>query len=106
MQALDSRLWEECSRNQHTGFIPHECWSGEVDTTTAQAPVLLGMQEPPDSHHDVLINLSDDVPQYFSRFERLLEIIDAKQPEAGRQRYQFYLDRGYPLQTHQIQATP
>jgi DNA polymerase-3 subunit chi len=53
----------------------------------------------------VLINLSDDVPAYFSRFERLLEIIDAAKPEPGRKRYQYYLDRGYPLQTHKIQAT-
>lgn len=94
-QRLDSHLWEA----EETGFLPHECWDGQ-DAQTSQ--LLLGCVEPPPSHHGVLINLGDDVPVYFSRFDQLIEIIDAAQPEAGRARYQFYRERGYPLQTHKI----
>ena len=54
---------------------------------------------------DFLINLSNEVPPFFSRFERLAEILDQEEPIllAGRKRYLFYRDRGYNLEYHQLQ---
>ena len=53
---------------------------------------------------DVLINLTPVQPLFFSQFERLAEIIngDEEVKKQGRVRYQFYKDRGYHLDTHQI----
>jgi DNA polymerase-3 subunit chi len=53
----------------------------------------------------VLINLSNDVPPYFSRFKRVAELVsgEASQRSAARERYRFYKDRGYTLNTHEIQ---
>ncbi|MCU7809071.1 MAG: DNA polymerase III subunit chi, partial [Candidatus Thiodiazotropha sp. (ex Semelilucina semeliformis)] len=51
-----------------------------------------------------LIDLSAAIPAFFSRFERVAEIID-KEPQvvtAGRERFRFYRDRGYPLNKHDI----
>jgi len=47
----------------------------------------------------VLINLSDQTPSNFARFERMLEIVADQEAErnAGRERYRFYKERGYPL---------
>lgn len=75
-----------------------------TDETEVNGPLMLGQGEPPISQHDLLINLGDAVPLSFSRFDRVYEVIDAAEPEAGRARYQFYRDRGYPLQTLKITA--
>ena len=52
----------------------------------------------------VLINLRADPPSFFSRFERLAEIvgIDETDVEAGRTRFRFYRERGYELRTHSL----
>ena len=63
-----------------------------------------GSSEPPASYDGVMINLGLDVPEFFSRFERVLEIVDAD-PSArskSRERYKFYRDRGYELATHNL----
>ena len=101
---LETELWEGTWGREEQHFVPHECWSVSAEQQTNDAALLLGTEEPPASHYDLLINLSDDVPLYFSRFEHVLEIIDANAPEAGRRRYQFYQERGYPLQTFKIPA--
>jgi DNA polymerase-3 subunit chi len=48
-----------------------------------------------------LINLDDEWPPFFSRFERLVEIVGTEEDNKvkARARYKFYKDRGYPLQT-------
>lgn len=94
---LDTQLRSHVQQNG----LAHARWNGD---NSPAAQLLLGQAEPPISHHDVLINLGDDIPLYFSRFDRVLEIVEAAQPEAGRARYQFYRERGYPLQTHKITA--
>lgn len=96
-QTLDQQLWEL----EGAAFVPHQLWQESPDTGAAPG-LLLGWDEPPPQQHEVLINLQVDVPYCFSRFDRLLEIVDAGQPEAGRNRYQFYRDRGYSLETHKI----
>ncbi|MCY1304906.1 DNA polymerase III chi subunit, HolC [compost metagenome] len=55
-------------------------------------------------HHQLLINLSDQPPAQFASFERLIEVVGsgAAAREAGRQRYRFYRERGYPLTHHDI----
>jgi DNA polymerase-3 subunit chi len=53
---------------------------------------------------NVLINLTDQQPLFFSQFERVAEIIDDNAPvkQAGRERFQFYKQRGYELDTFHI----
>ncbi len=52
----------------------------------------------------VLINLDPAPPPFFSRFERLAEIVgtEAADAAAGRERYRFYRERGYELRTHNL----
>lgn len=95
---LDTLLWTYSQGS----FVPHEIWQGERQDGNESAPVLIGSHEPPEDHHEVLINLASEVPGFFSRYERVLEVVDPKNPEPGRQRYQYYKDRGYPLDLHKI----
>ena len=64
----------------------------------------IGDREPPDSHRDVLINIADEVPRFFSSFERVLEPVfgDSEQRAVARARFGFYRERGYALQTHKL----
>lgn len=98
---FDGALWSF----RQGGFIAHERYEGRALEEPLPA-VLIGAGEPPDSHHDILINLGAEVPDYFSRFERVLEIVagDTAQRAASRARYKFYRDRGYELNSYEQNA--
>lgn len=89
---LDARLWKQ------PGFLPHSL-IGEK-----HAPIMLGWQDVPDNCHDVLINASGSVPDFFSRFERVVEPVgfDEHQKQQSRAHWQHYKSRGYPVQKHNI----
>ena len=94
---MDRLLWTF----RQGSFIPHGTL-GHCDI--AVTPVVIGHQAEQCKEQDVLINLCAEVPTFFSRFERVAEIID-KEPQvisAGRERFRFYRDRGYPLTKHDI----
>jgi DNA polymerase-3 subunit chi len=52
----------------------------------------------------VLVNLAPQVPEFFSRYERVAEVVDAnaERRELSRERYRFYRDRGYKLNTLKV----
>ncbi|MAY24842.1 MAG: DNA polymerase III subunit chi [Polycyclovorans sp.] len=97
--ALDGALWS----TRQGSFIAHETWSGQA-IAAPQPAVLMGEAEPPDTHLDVLVNLGTDIPAWFGRFERVLELVsgDAAQRAASRVRFKAYRDKGFPLQTHEL----
>lgn len=99
LTTLDDLLWTF----RQGSFVAHERLEAVQDWNEA-APVIIGQLEPPPELDNVLINLADDVPLFFSRFERVVEVVDDARRDSGRQRYQFYKDRGYPLETHKIEA--
>ena len=43
-------------------------------------------------------------PPFFSRFERLADVVgrDAEVADAGRRRWKFYRDHGYAMQHHRL----
>jgi DNA polymerase-3 subunit chi len=94
---LDELLWTF----RDGSFIPHECYRPGVP---GESPILIGHQEAPETDAEVLINLAPGVPLFFSRFLRVAEIIghDTQAKTHGRERYKFYRDRGYALDTHNL----
>ena len=101
-QRLDELLWTF----RLGSFVPHSLDSDSSDEAVA---VHIGhgdeLQEP--QHHDqVLINLAAEVPLFFSRFDRVADLVDQDEQtrQQGRQRFRFYRDRGYPLENHTINA--
>lgn len=95
LRRLDEALWTF----QPGSFVPHEIVD---DGATTDVPVALSTGAPDETRTGVLINLAAEVPLFFSRFERVAEIVAAQaaDKQAGRTRYAFYRDRGYDLQTH------
>jgi DNA polymerase-3 subunit chi len=95
LAALDQALWTFSELD----FLPHVMASDEL---AAQTPVILTDDEGAElPHHDVLVNLSARSPASFARFERMIEIVSGQDADkaAGRERYRYYQERGYPL-TH------
>lgn len=97
MNQFDKLLWT--FREQ--SFIPHSCVSNEQ---SQHCNIIIGHEEPPEDQNQVLVNLSNEVPMFFSRFDRVIEIVheDDAAKQHGRERYKFYKDRGYALSTHNI----
>ncbi|HVK95789.1 MAG TPA: DNA polymerase III subunit chi [Noviherbaspirillum sp.] len=96
LMALDQALWTFSELD----FLPH-VMAG--DPFAESTPVILTDREDVDlPHHHVLINLSTTPPAHFARFERMLEVISSDEADtlAGRERYRFYQQRGYPLTHH------
>lgn len=56
-------------------------------------------QNEPANNREVLLNLSAEVPYFFSSFESTLEVIctGSSGKDTGRERYRYYKSRGYPL---------
>jgi DNA polymerase-3 subunit chi len=84
-------------------FIPHLMAS---DPRADRTPVLLTGDIGELPHHQVLVNLGAVLPQFFTRFERLVEIVSADPEDRAlaRERFRYYKDRGYPLNTHEAGA--
>jgi DNA polymerase-3 subunit chi len=97
---LDQLLWTFSQGS----FIPHRIVREALDQPPPE-PVLIGVNQPPGpGRWDVLINLAAEVPEFFSRYGRVAEVVDANavRREQSRERYRFYRDRGYKLNTHQV----
>ncbi|WP_428102757.1 DNA polymerase III subunit chi [Candidatus Rariloculus sp.] len=97
---LDKLLWTFSQGS----FVPHRI-IGPDETEPAREPVVIGRgQEPGGGHWNVMINLATEVPEFFSRYERVVELVDADQGRRkhGRERYRFYRDRGCELNTHRM----
>jgi DNA polymerase-3 subunit chi len=96
---LDRMLWA----NPATGFAPHCRADSKL---AAETPIVFtaGLDNP--LHDACLVNLSDEIPPGFSRFQHLVEIVSVEDGDRlrGRERYRFYRERGYPLEARDFAA--
>ena len=106
---LDSLMWTF----RDGSFVPHlpmgdssgDHSAGDQSSgqdSDGDTPIHIGHGSEPGHHSDLLINLADEVPLFFSRFERVAEIVAADTRDIARDRFRFYRDRGYSLETHTI----
>lgn len=95
-EQVDEALWQLDA----SAFIPHNL-AGEGPSKAP--PVQINWEKDALGHHDILLNLSDDIPDFYARFDRILEIVATQHESAedGRQRFRFYKERGHPLNFHQ-----
>ena len=94
-RGLNELLWSF----RPASFLPH----GLHDQTGSDR-IAIGWGQEPDSHNDLLINLQLAIPPFFSRFQRVAEIV-TQEPDslaALRQSWKFYKERGYQLEKHDL----
>ena len=87
------------------GFTPH-CAAG--DPLAPVTPVIVDHQGGDPPHDQVLLNLRPEWPPFFSRFQRLIEIVslDEEDRSQARARFKFYRDRGYEIKSHDLSKSP
>jgi DNA polymerase-3 subunit chi len=92
---LDELLWSF----RPASFLPHAL-QGEEHC----GRVAIGWGQDPGDHNDLLINLQLDIPAFFSRFQRVAEVVtqDEGSLAALRQSWKFYKERGYQLEKHDL----
>jgi DNA polymerase-3 subunit chi len=96
-EMLDRLLWTQTA----TGFTPH-CNAGSP--LINETPVIIAASLDQLPHDECLLNLSDEIPPGFSRFQHLTEIVSSVDSDRlpGRERFRFYRERGYPLESRNI----
>ncbi|MCA3147786.1 MAG: DNA polymerase III subunit chi [Burkholderiales bacterium] len=100
LKRFDQALWS----SEPLSFVPHVM---QNDALAAVTPVLLAATAPeqaePLAHHEVLVNLDQELPKFFSRFDYLMELVEQDEQDslAARERWKFYKQRGYSIEHHQ-----
>ncbi len=96
-EKVDHLLWSTPA----TGFLPHCRARDELAPLT---PVIVDHDPGELAHEQVLLNLSGMRPAFFSRFQRLIEIVSTDESDiaAARERFRFYRDRGYEIRSHDM----
>jgi DNA polymerase-3 subunit chi len=96
---LDELLWTF----RPASFLPHALLGRPNSDTIA-----IGWGQDPSTydhmHDDLLINLQLEIPSFFSRFQRVAEVV-TQEPEslaALRRSWTFYKGRGYQLEKHDL----
>ena len=98
--ALDELLWTY----RDDSFLPHHL-AGEGPEPAP--PIQIGFQTPPAKQRDILINLSQSIPDFYTQFTRILEFVttDPVVQATAREHYKLYRAKGHTINTHQLQAT-
>lgn len=99
LRRLDQALWTFAPLE----FVPHSLVAGDARTVAA-SPVLLSERLDELPHSQVLVNLGEQVPPGFERFERLIEVVslDEADRQQARGRWKHYVDRGYAIVRHDL----
>ena len=94
---MDDLLWTF----RDISFLPHQRADGQI---SVEVPVTIGWEPGHAGQQDVLINLSDTIPQQAENFSRIIEIVSGNETERdiARHRYRDYRQRGYELHNHTI----
>ncbi|MEQ5803674.1 DNA polymerase III subunit chi [Halomonas sp. H10-9-1] len=98
---LDEALWTF----RADAYVPHALANAPL---ASEVPVTIGWAEPPPPERaaQALLNLAPGIPEWFSRFARVAEIINQHQAvlTAKRECWQTYRKRGYPVKAHQLRG--
>ncbi len=94
---MDKLLWTFRDRS----FIPHEVVGAKG---FSDEPVQITASPPPAQMNDVLLNLRREVPEEFTRFQRVVEPLDgdATRRKEGRARFKHYRDQGITPASHNL----
>ncbi|MDP3269783.1 MAG: DNA polymerase III subunit chi [Legionella sp.] len=94
---LDELLWTF----RDDSFIPHNL---QGEGPEPPPPVQIGFGNEPRGFNDILINLADQIPPFYNRFKRIIELVpnSEQKKELSRIHYKEYRGNGCELHTHNI----
>lgn len=95
---LDTMLWTF----RDISFVPHALYDIE---SAELSPIRIGYNLKPTDAHDLLINLTLTVPDYYQQFRRIIEIVDNNETvkQQARTNYKIYKQADCELHSHQLE---
>ncbi len=84
-------------------FVPHV---KAAHPSAAETPIVIATDDAGLTHHEALLNLGDDPPPFFSRFDVLREVvsIDVDDRASARERMKFYKSRGFNIEVQDMRT--
>ena len=84
-------------------FVPHV---RATHALAGETPIIIATDDSALPHHQALLNLGDEPPPFFSRFEHLREIVSMDDDDRlkARDRLKFYKSRGFDIQNHDMKT--
>lgn len=74
------------------------------DEQDLQQPVVISCGDDSEQQHDILMNFSRALPAFFSRFQRVIEIVVQQDDvlQSTREHWAYLKERGYPIHHHPL----
>ena len=96
-ELIDELLWTF----KEESFIPHNL---QGEGPEPPPPIQIGYQNEPRGFNDILLNLANHIPPFYSKFKRVIELVsdNEAQKEQSRTHYKEYRANSCTLQTHSI----
>lgn len=96
-ETLDELLWTF----KDNSFIPHNI---QGEGPEPPPPIQIGYHSEPRGFDDILFNLATEIPIFYSRFRRVIEIVTNNEvaKELSRSHYREYRAKQCELKTHEI----
>jgi DNA polymerase-3 subunit chi len=102
LSELDQALWSFSK----TDFIGHCKLTDDAPLVKSSQVVLAQSIDTLGAlpHHDVLLNLDEEVALGYEKFERVIEVVGMEESDKAkaRQKWRYYSQRGYPLKKHEV----
>src|SRR3990167_9897442 len=94
-EQLDKLLWTY----RDDSFLAHQIKAAGEDN---DAPIIIGINDTPTKTEGVLVNLTNQIPPFYQKFSRMIEVVfsDPAAQQAARERFRQYLEAGLELNTH------
>lgn len=94
-ESLDELLWTF----REDSFVPHNL---QGEGPEPPPPIQIGYEKEPRGFNDILLNLSKEIPKFYTRFKRVMHLVNNEQKELSRDHYKYYKSKGYELHIHNL----
>ncbi len=106
LRQLDTALWTFSALD----FVPH-CFAEAAPAVLKNSCNQLGQGSATQASavaRQMLVNLDDQVPSGFERYERVIELVgnDEADRQSARARWKHYASRGYAMVRHDVSGSP
>lgn len=97
---LDDDVWALAP----TDFVVHCTTQADLSVQQRSPVMLVTHTDQAPQHQQVLVNLTQSVPDAFEKFERVIEVVstDDSDRELARRRWRRYTELGYPITQHNL----
>lgn len=95
---IDELLWTF----RDDSFVPHNL---QGEGPEPPPPVQIGYDKEPRGFNDILLNLSNNIPPFYGKFKRIMELVTniETEKELSRLHYKEYRAKGCALHIHNIE---